>query len=243
MRLAEHWTTTGDALFRRRSWLPLLLLPLFLASFLGPRVHLESPTANLMWEIGCFAIALVGIALRVFITGTSPRGTSGRNTRTQKATELNTTGPYSIVRHPLYLANFLIGLGMSLFSRTWFLPIIVSLATLLYYERIAAREEQFLDGRFGPAFRRWAETVPAAVPSFRAWRPPAQAFDWRRAFSREFYAISEVAVAFLVLDVMEDYISEGLFELDPVWTTVAVLGMLLFCVMWTRKKLHGRRPR
>ena len=37
MRLSEHWTSTGDALFRRRSWLPLLLLPLFLASFLGQR--------------------------------------------------------------------------------------------------------------------------------------------------------------------------------------------------------------
>ena len=42
MRLAEHWTSTGDALFRRRSWLPLLLLPLFLASFFGPA--LSPPT-------------------------------------------------------------------------------------------------------------------------------------------------------------------------------------------------------
>jgi protein-S-isoprenylcysteine O-methyltransferase Ste14 len=242
MRLAEHWTSTGDALFRRRSWLPLLLLPLFLASFLGPTYHFESRAAGLIWEIGCFVIALMGIALRVFIIGTSPRGTSGRNTRTQKASEMNTTGAYSVVRHPLYVANFLIGLGMSLFSRTWFLPIIVLLATLLYYERIAAREEQFLDGRFGPAFRRWAEAVPAAVPSFRAWRPPAQAFDWRRALNREFYAISEVTLAFLVLDIVEDYVAEGLVEFDPVWTTVAVFGMLFFGIMWTRKKLQ-RRPR
>ena len=170
MRLSEHWTSTGDALFRRRSWLPLLLLPLFLASFLGQRYLFGSHTAGLLWEIGCFLIAVAGIALRVFTTGTSPRGTSGRNTRAQKASELNTTGPYSIVRHPLYLANFLVALGLSLFPRTWFLPIIVSLATLLYYERIAAREEEFLDARFGAAFRRWAEAVPATIPSFKAWR-------------------------------------------------------------------------
>jgi protein-S-isoprenylcysteine O-methyltransferase Ste14 len=240
MRLVEHWTTTGDALFRRRSWIPLLLLPLFLASFLGQRYRFESHTAGLIWEIGCFAVSLVGIGLRIYTTGTSPRGTSGRNTREQKATALNTTGPYSIVRHPLYVANYLIGLGLSLFSRTWFLPVIVSLATVLYYERIAAREEEFLDGRFGPAFRRWAAAVPAAVPSFKRWCPPAHAFDWRRALGREFYAISEVAVAFFFLDIMEDYAAHGHVEIDPVWTTVAVLGVLLFAVMWTRKKLRPR---
>jgi protein-S-isoprenylcysteine O-methyltransferase Ste14 len=241
MRLAEHWTSTGDALFRRRSWLPLLLLPLFLASFVGDR-YLVSHPAGLIWEIGCFVITLVGIALRVFTTGTSPRGTSGRNTRAQKATALNTTGPYSIVRHPLYLANFLIALGLSLFSRTWFLPIIVALATLLYYERIAAREEEFLDGRFGPAFRRWAEAVPAAVPSLKAWCPPAQSFDWRRALDREFYVIAEVSVAFFFLDVVEDYAADRRFEFDPVWGTIGLLGALLFAVMWTRKKLR-HRPR
>jgi protein-S-isoprenylcysteine O-methyltransferase Ste14 len=222
--------------------MPLLLLPFFCASFVGLRYPLDSHAIGLAWEIGCFLIVLAGVALRVFTTGTSPRGTSGRNTRGQKAVTLNITGPYSIVRHPLYLANFLIGLGLSLFPRAWFLPIIVSLATILYYERIAAREEEFLDGRFGPSFRRWAEAVPAAVPSLKAWHPPAQAFDWRRALDREFYVITQVMVAFLVLDVMEDYAVLGRFELDPVWTPTALFGAALFAVMWTRKKL-GRRTR
>jgi hypothetical protein len=146
------------------------------------------------------------------------------------------------VRHPLYLANFLIGLGLSLFSRTWFLPIIVALATLLYYERIAAREEEFLDGRFGPAFRRWAEAVPAAVPSLKAWCLPAQSFDWRHALDREFYVIAEVSVAFFFLDIVEDYAADRRFEFDPVWATIGLLGALLFAVMWTRKKLR-HRPR
>ena len=240
MRLVEHWTATGDTLFRHRSWLPLLLIPIVLLSFLGRRDPFSSHTAGLIWELGCFAIVLVGVALRVVTTGTSPRGTSGRNTREQKAATLNTTGPYSIVRHPLYVANFLIALGVSLFPRAWCLPIIVSLATVLYYERIAAREEEFLDARFGAAFRRWADAVPAVVPSFRAWRPPAQRFDGRRALEREFYVVSEVAVAFFVLDVLGDYAAHGRLELDPVWTTVAALGVALFVVMWTRKKLRRR---
>ena len=165
MKLVEQLGQSGDLLFRWRSWLPLLLLPLFVASFQGLAYPLGSHRLDLLWEISCFAVSVLGLAVRVVTVGTSPRGTSGRNTRAQKAAVLNTTGPYSVVRHPLYLANYLIALGMSLFSRTWFLPVIVSLATILYYERIAAREEGFLELRFGDAFRRWAARVPAARTS------------------------------------------------------------------------------
>ena len=236
MKLVEQLGQSGDLLFRWRSWLPLLLLPLFVASFQGLAYPLGSHRLDLLWEISCFAVSVLGLAVRVVTVGTSPRGTSGRNTRAQKAAVLNTTGPYSVVRHPLYLANYLIALGMSLFSRTWFLPVIVSLATILYYERIAAREEGFLESRFGDAFRRWAARVPAAVPRMRGWQPAALPFSWERALGREFYAIGEVSVAFFVLDVLEDWtVGHGL-TIDPVWTMVAVAGGAFFVVMRIRKK-------
>ncbi|HEX2439687.1 MAG TPA: isoprenylcysteine carboxylmethyltransferase family protein [Methylomirabilota bacterium] len=236
-------SATGDVLFRWRSWLPLLLLPIFLATFTGASYPRGSHRLDLLWEGSCLLVSVMGMAVRVFTAGTAPRGTSGRNTRAQKAALLSTTGAYSLVRHPLYLGNFLIALGMSLFSRTWFLPLIVSLAALLYYERIAAREEQFLDAQFGEAFRAWAARVPAVVPHLRGWQPPALPFSWARALDREFYAIAEIAVAFFVLDILEDWSVEHRFELDPVWTTVAIAGALFFAVMWSRKKLGRRASR
>jgi len=236
VKLVEQLGETGDVLFRWRSWLPLLLLPPFLASFSGLASPLGSHAADLCWEVFCFAVSMLGLALRVLTVGTAPRGTSGRNTGAQKATVLNTTGPYSVLRHPLYVANYLIALGMALFTRTWFLPVIVSLATLLYYERIAAREEAFLESRFGDAFRQWAARVPAAWPRLSAWRPAALPFSWPRALGREFYAISEIAVAFFVLDILEDWTVTRHLELDPVWTTVAAAGSVFFVVMRIRKK-------
>jgi protein-S-isoprenylcysteine O-methyltransferase Ste14 len=241
MRLADRLTATGDVLFRWRSWLPLLLLPLFLASFPGLGYPGGSHRLDLVWELACFSVAALGIAGRLLTSGTAPRGTSGRNTREQKAAALNTTGPYSVVRHPLYLGNYLIGLGLSLFTRTWFLPVIVSLAALLYYERIAAREEQFLESRFGDAFRGWAARVPAVLPRLSAWRPSALPFSWSRALDREFYAIGEVTVAFFFLDIMEDWAVHGELTLDPVWTIVGAAGALFFAGMWVRKK-RRRRP-
>lgn len=243
MRLTDRMSATGDVLFRWRSWLPLLLLPLFLATFSGATYPGGSHRLDLLWEVSCFAISVAGMSLRVFTAGTAPRGASGRNTRAQKAALLSTTGIYSLVRHPLYLGNFLIGLGMSLFSRTWFLPLIVSLAALLYYERIAAREEQFLESRFGETFRSWAARVPAVVPRLNGWQPPALAFSWARALDREFYAVAEIAIAFFVLDILEDWGVTHQFELDPVWTVVAIVGALLFAIMWTRKKLGYRAAR
>ncbi len=241
MRLADRFSATGDVLFRWRSWLPLLLLPLFLATFPGLGYPGGSHRLELVWELACFSVSALGVAVRLLTTGTAPRGTSGRNTREQKATVLNTTGPYSLVRHPLYLGNYLIALGMSLFTRAWFLPIIVSLAALLYYERIAAREEQFLESRFGDAFREWAARVPAVLPRPSAWRPPALPFSWTRALDREFYAVGELTVAFFVLDTLEDWAVHGGLTLDPVWTTVGAAGALFFAGMWVRKK-RRRRP-
>lgn len=243
MRLTDRLSATGDVLFRWRSWLPLLLLPLLLATFSGLDYPGGSHRLDLLWEVSCFAVSALGMAVRLFTAGTAPRGTSGRNTRAQKAATLTITGAYSLARHPLYLGNFLIALGMSLFTRTWFLPLIVSLATLLYYERIAAREEQFLESRFGEAFRAWAARVPAVVPRLTGWRPPALAFRWSRALEREFYAIAEIAVAFFVLDILEDWSVSYRLALDPVWTVVAAAGVLFFAVMWSRKKLaqHARR--
>jgi protein-S-isoprenylcysteine O-methyltransferase Ste14 len=236
MRIVDRFSATGDVLFRWRSWLPLLLLPLFLASFPQRGYPVGSHRLDLVWELGCFAVSALGVAVRLFTVGSAPRGTSGRNTRNQKAAVLNTTGPYSVVRHPLYLGNYLIGLGMSLFTRTWFLPVIVSLAALLYYERIAAREEQFLESRFGDAFRQWAARVPAMVPRLTGWRPAAVSFSWSRAIDREFYAMAEVAVAFFVLDVVEDWTAHRVLALDPVWAAVAAAGTLFFVVMWLRKR-------
>ena len=242
MKLRDQFLHTGDFFFRWRSVLPLALVPLFLASFLGLHYPFDSHALDLVWELGCALIAATGIALRIFTVGSSPRGTSGRNTRAQKADVLNTTGAYSVVRHPLYLGNYLIALGLSAFSRAWFLPVIVTLATALYYERIAAREEQFLEERFGDDFRRWAAVVPAVLPAFRLYRAPALPFQWRVAVAREFYAMSMLPVALWVLDIVEDYAVTGHLMLDPLWTALAAAGALFFAVMRTLKK-RGRLTR
>jgi len=76
-----------------------------------------------------------------------PKNTSGR-TNSLIAERLNTTGMYSIVRHPLYLGNFLIVFGIVLFIQVLWFGIIVLAGYWFYYERIIFAEEEFLRKRF-----------------------------------------------------------------------------------------------
>ena len=87
--------------------------------------------------------------VRSYTIGTTPRGTSGRNTEEQVAEQLNSSGIYSTVRHPLYLGNYLMWIGIVLFTKSISFTIIVSLMYWLYYERIMFAEERFLERKFG----------------------------------------------------------------------------------------------
>ena len=98
--------------------------------------------------------------------GYVPRGTSGRNTRKQVAEVLNTTGMYSVVRHPLYVGNFIMWLGISLFFHLWWFTLLIALIFWVYYEKIMYAEEAFLEEKFGEQFLALGRKNPAFYPSF-----------------------------------------------------------------------------
>ena len=235
--ITEQIAATGDVLFRWRSYLPLLLLPVFIASLADSRVH-PPP----VWEAGCFVVSLLGLAVRGFVVGTAPAGTSERGTRRPAAAVLNTSGAYSIVRHPLYLANALIFFGASLLPAAWYLPIIVVLAGLLYYERIAAREEAFLLQRFGSQFTDWAAEVPAMVPRLSRYRPPATAFNLRKVITQECHGLFAIGAAFFVLDTIGRSLEARAFSVDHRWLTVFVATGLVFAAAIVAKKRAAARP-
>lgn len=231
MRLVDHFEHLGTQLFKRRGTLPtLILLPVVLGALVDFRYPHGSHTADLLWEMGCFLVALVGLGIRVVVSGTVPEGTSGRNTK-QRADELNTTGVYSIVRHPLYLGNFIMGLGVALQPRVWYLPVIVGLVTWLYYERVIVAEEAFLERTFGERFRTWANAVPIAIPRWRAYIPSQLPFSFPAAVRREFYGVCMLVVIFFLLDILEDLVQEGRLEFDPFWTSLVVVAIVGFFVL------------
>ena len=118
---------------------------------------------NILTVVGIM-VSFAGLCIRAYTIGTTPRGTSGRNTKEQVANELNSTGMYSMVRHPLYLGNYLMWAGLLIFIGSLPLFIIISLLYWIYYERIMYAEECFLEKQFGEKYTEWSMTVPPFLP-------------------------------------------------------------------------------
>jgi protein-S-isoprenylcysteine O-methyltransferase Ste14 len=229
--IAEQLTTSGDTLFRWRSYAPLVLLPLYVLTLLDAR-----PPSPFSWEVVCFVISLSGLCLRAYVIGTAPEGTSARGTRRPTAHSLSTRGAYSVVRHPLYLANTLVALGCSLLSATWYLPLIVILLSFIYHERIAAREELFLQNTFGDRFMAWAREVPAMIPAFRKFRSSDVPFQLHKVFVQESHGLCAIGTAFLVLDTLEDSARLRTLSVDPRWVAVFIATLMPFLyVVFTKR--------
>jgi len=170
----DEMKTSGDHLFRFRSYIPVLFLALLLVgmrefSYIG-----GDHTLDLMWEAICFSVSMFGLGIRAHIVGHTPARTSGRNTQHQVAEALNTTGLYSLVRHPLYVANFFMWLGVSMFLHDWRIVFMTTTLYWLYYERIMIAEEAFPKGLPLGAGRAMEEVHNLAWQVFRRhrWRVP-----------------------------------------------------------------------
>jgi protein-S-isoprenylcysteine O-methyltransferase Ste14 len=236
MRLLDHFARSGDVLFRWRGHLPLVLLPVFVIALVDVRWPTEPTPALRIWQTVAVLVALAGLAIRVVAIGTAPAGTSERSTTNPRASLLRTTGVYSVVRHPLYVGNTLTAAGLACFTGAWYLPVIVVLAGVLYHERICAREEAFLEGKFGDEFRAWAERVPAALPRPSGYVPSAVPFAWRRVLSREYHGLMVIGASVFVLDLLRSWAASGRPVLDPAWTAFFGITAVIFLVCSVLKK-------
>lgn len=236
MALRDEMARSGTHLLRWRSYFPLLLLPMLVLALRDPPQLGGTGTFEYLWEAVCLAVAAAGLWLRAFTVGRVPANTSGRNTTEQKAERLNSKGMYSIVRHPLYLGNFLIWLGVSLFARTWWPVLIAVLAFGVYYERIILAEEEFLRKKFGEEFEVWAARTPAVVPAFGLWAPSDLAFSWKTVLARENSTWLATVVTFFLLEVIGDYFAGERPYADLGWIVFLCGAATVYTVLrWMKK--------
>jgi protein-S-isoprenylcysteine O-methyltransferase Ste14 len=241
MALRDELARSGALLFRWRSYLPLVFAPLLFHA-LNDFAEL-SPDDSLgeRWQWFCVFVAFAGLLLRALVVGQAPPRTSGRNTLEQVADSLNTTGMYSVVRHPLYLGNFLGFLGVALFPQNLLLVVAAVLAFALYYERIMLAEEKFLREKFRAEFDRWADRTPAFFPNPSLWKKSAYPFSWQLAAEREYSGLFAIVVTFTVLDVARGWFERGWVRLEPEWAVFLATGTVVWALLRAGKKRSRRR--
>lgn len=237
MALKEEWEAQGNWLFRWRSYLPFVLLLLVVQACLDFDYPQHMHALQEAWMLVCLGVSFAGMAIRVHVVGHTPGGTSGRNTRQQIAECLNSRGLYSVVRHPLYLGNFLIWLGIALFFHHIWLTIAFCAVFWLYYERIMFAEEEFLRRKFGDAFVQWAMTTPAFVPRLRQWRTTQAPMDWRKVVRREYTTAFGILFSFGALELAEHLIVERQLHVEPHWRLILPAGAIGYAVLrWVKHR-------
>lgn len=239
MGLQQELTRAGNWLFRWRSFLPVsMVIFAVLVMFSGtPPMPWGVRSELLLW--GAVGVSFVGLIVRCLTVGHTPAGTSGRNTRQQIAEELNTTGIYSIVRHPLYLGNFLIGFGLSCLTLNILFVTVYVLAFWLYYERIMLAEEAFLRSKFGPRFDEWVRVTPAFIPRFTNYVRPALGFSLRNVLRREYNALLQIAAVSFLLVFLGNALNSGRIMISFQWCVLLGLSAVLWVVLRGLKRHTG----
>ena len=148
-----------------------------------------------VWTIlaGC-PIILIGEGIRIW--------SSGYITKNQMLVQ---AGPYAFTRHPLYLGNFVIGLGFAVMTAEISLVVLYLIAFSIIYFSTIAEEEESLMNRFGQEFAEYVRQVPRFVPLPTGAVNGQTKFRWERVMGHREYKTWLAIGIFLVLMFFKSY--------------------------------------
>lgn len=104
------------------------------------------------------SLILLGQIIRV-----SARGYKAENSLDSRA--LIQGGPYQLVRNPMYLGIFLIGLGIVLAIFQWWAVAIFIVVFIIRYISLIYQEEKKLAAFFPQAYPQYCRNVPRIIPA------------------------------------------------------------------------------
>jgi len=236
MALREDYEKVGQWLFRFRSYVPLVMLPVYLIVLYIKRNTLDNFTNDYDWTLLCFFVGSLGMLIRTFAVGFSAPKTSGRNVKTQVANSINKTGIYSLIRHPLYLGNSLIWLGLAMRLKLWWLVLLVMTYYWMYYEKIMFTEEEFLRKKFGSEYENWANITPALIPDFKHWVKPEGKFSLKKIIRKENDGVYAFVMNLFFIELAADYFNDFAVDLSLFWIVIISVSSLLYLIIKILKK-------
>lgn len=229
MALREELEATGNWLFRWRSYLPITLIIVILPAI--DSAEFQSSKFILYYDLTALFISLTGLSIRCVVVGYKPKNTSGGNVRKQRAEVLNTKGLYSVVRHPLYLGNFIIWIGISMVFRAWWMTVLIGLIFCLYYERIVFAEEEFLRKKFKDSFVQWASITPAFLPAVKNWQPTELSVSWKKILGKEYAGFFAIIMSFAISKILINLVKHRMLSLEPAWIIILGTGLVIYLTL------------
>tara|TARA_B110000091_G_scaffold41442_1_gene44892 strand:- start:104 stop:841 length:738 start_codon:yes stop_codon:yes gene_type:complete len=233
MALVNSWERQGNFLFKYRGQFPVILFVLSVPFLYFTESINES--SIVYWNYTALLVSVLGFLIRFYTIGTTPKGTSGRNTKEQIADYLNSTGIYSLVRHPLYLGNYLIWIGIAIFTYNIYFIIIVSLLFWIYYERIMFAEERFLEKKFGDEYLNWSNGIAAFIPSFTNFTKTIIPLSLKSILRREYAGLLATVIGFAFIDVVRLYFTTGILNVTELMLQILLVTVVVVVVLRSLK--------
>ena len=235
MALIQSFERQGNFLFRYRGQIPLFIFVLAIPFIFITDYSFYSENAISFFVLIGVLFSSFGFLIRFYTIGTTPKGTSGRNTKKQVALELNNTGIYSVLRHPLYLGNFLIWFGISITTLNIFFIVIMFLLFWIYYERIMFAEESFLYNKFGKVYLDWSNHTPAIIPSFSNFKPSKVSFSLISVLRREYASFFSCVIGFIYVELLRNYIIKEMFIINRFTCFIFIVSCIITILLRTLK--------
>ena len=235
MALIQSMEREGNFLFKYRGQFPI---GLFILAVLF--IYLTDYNSISAQHQACFLyfaviLSVVGFLVRFYTIGTTPKGTSGRNTKEQVAAVLNSTGMYSMLRHPLYLGNYFIWLGVAVATFNIYFIVIMSLIFWIYYERIMFAEERFLERKFGNDYLNWSNALPAFIPSLLSFKKSDTPFSVVTILRREYASVLATVFGFIFVEGFRNYFAANEWVISIFSLRCLIITLIIVIVLRSLK--------
>lgn len=155
-----------------------LRVPLGFAAFVAG-FWLASPTPLTL--LAGAGVAVIGQALRVWAAG-----------HIEKGREVTRSGPYRLMRHPLYVGSAIMAVGFGVAAASVATALLVVVYFLITYVAAVRTEEATLDARFDGAYSAYRSGQAEEV---------SRRFSVQRAFgmNREYRSVAGLVAVFVLL--------------------------------------------
>lgn len=184
----------------------------WLALFLLPVVSVIAPPERASWASDVFES--LGVVLLVMcLVG---RGWTSIYIAGRKNSELVISGPYSVVRNPLYVFSFIGLIGIGLISEVMTLLVVALVVFAIYYGLVVRKEEHYISALHGRAFDNYKARVPRWIPDFSKWTDAKQLDVEPRRILSHLIDTSLFFSAFLFFELLEFLRSAKLLPLQIV---------------------------
>jgi protein-S-isoprenylcysteine O-methyltransferase Ste14 len=179
----------------RIAWSRVAVIALFAYAVFVPAPAAISPMLLNLFEWVGFGLLVVAALGRVwclsYIAG-------------MKNEVMVTEGPYSVVRNPLYVFNFIGAVGFGFAVENPVLAALLATAFAVFYPSVIRQEEEALTQAFGERFARYCDATPRWFPRWSNYHEPESWNINPRRFRAGLLDAMWFLWAFLIWEVLKE---------------------------------------